>query len=113
MGRLFTEPVALGIMAGLVIGKPLGVMLGAWLSVRLGLAKLPTAVGWRDVFAIGVLAGVGFTVSLLISELAFTVGPLADTAKTAVLVASAVASILGALVLRVRVRRRADVVDPV
>lgn len=94
-----TEPVGLGIALGLVVGKLVGVLGGAALAVRLGLAALPESLRWRDVAAVAVLAGTGFTVSLLIAQLAFD-GATAELATVAVLVASTLAAVSGALALR-------------
>ena len=98
-------PVAIGVIAGLVVGKPIGVLATTWLISRFTRASLPAGIAWRDVAAVGVLAGIGFTVSLLISELAFAADPLRlDSAKTAVLVASLISAGLAAIVLRTRRR---------
>lgn len=98
-----TEPVGLGIALGLVVGKLVGVLGGAALAVKVGLAALPESVRWRDVAAVAVLAGCGFTVSLLIGQLAFD-GPFAELATVSVLVASTVAAVVGALALRLAER---------
>ena len=66
-----TTPVAIGVMVGLVVGKPIGVVGTAWLMARFTKASLSSSIRWRDVMAVGLLAGIGFTVSLLIAELAF------------------------------------------
>jgi NhaA family Na+:H+ antiporter len=63
--------VPLGIALGLLLGKPIGVMLFSWLGVKLGLARLPTNVDWRQVFGVAILCGIGFTMSLFIGGLAF------------------------------------------
>lgn len=68
------NPVPLGIAAGLFIGKPLGIMLFCWLAIQLRLAKMPHGVGWWELYGVAVLAGIGFTMSLFISSLAFTQG---------------------------------------
>ena len=112
LARLATEPVALGILAGLVLGKTIGVFGGSYLTARFTRAELASELRWREVFAVSVLAGVGFTVSLLIADLAFPDSPqLQDDAKAAVLAASLLAAVLGALLLRRRSRDRRDA-DP-
>ncbi|MBM3669497.1 MAG: Na+/H+ antiporter NhaA [Actinobacteria bacterium] len=104
----FAEPVALGILIGLVVGKPIGVLAGAWLTARFTRASLAPGIAWRDVAAIGVLAGIGFTVALLIAELAYEGSPmLLEPAKGAILGASLVATALAAIVLTAR-RRHYD-----
>jgi NhaA family Na+:H+ antiporter len=108
-----TTPVAIGIILGLVLGKPVGVFLGAWLTARFTRANLSEGIAWRDVGAIGVLAGIGFTVALLISELAYkNDDALRDSAKVAVLAASVVAAALAALALFMRNRHYSNNVWP-
>ena len=102
---LFTDPVAIGVVAGLVVGKPLGVLLGAWGVTRLTRATLDPELTWRDITGVAILAGVGFTVALLVTELSFT-GVQADHAKTGVLAGSVVAALAAAVVLRRRSRVR-------
>jgi len=89
--------VLLGVLVGLVLGKPIGIMAGSWLAVRTRLGVLPPGVGWRDLFGVALLGGIGFTVSLFISDLAFTDASIIGQAKFAVLVASVVAAGLGVL----------------
>ena len=104
-----TDPVALGIIAGLVVGKPAGIMLAAALTARLTRAELDDALSWWDVFGLSLLAGVGFTVSLLIGELAFGAGTVAqEHAKVAILTGSLLATVLATAVLQVRQRRVGD-----
>lgn len=100
MRALVTSRVAWGIVLGLVIGKPLGIVSFARLAVRTGLAQLPISVTWRQITAVGLLAGIGFTVSIFISSLAFDDPIHLLDAKTAVLGASVVAGVLGYLALR-------------
>ena len=66
-----TSPISLGIVLGLVVGKPIGIFCASWLAVRLGLASLPAQVGWRQILGVGALGGIGFTVSIFIAGLAF------------------------------------------
>ena len=94
------EPVALGILFGLVFGKQIGVTLFSWLAVRSGLAELPEGIGWRHVYGVGWLAGIGFTMSLFISDLAFSDGALVDTAKLGILAASLISGVVGWTLLR-------------
>ena len=98
-------PVALGIMAGLVLGKPIGILGTAWLTARFTRASLAPDIAWRDVAAVGFLAGIGFTVALLIAELGFATNELLlDSAKTAVLAASVIAALVATVALRSRTR---------
>ena len=93
--------VAYGIVAGLVVGKQAGILAAAWLVVRAGWADLPAGVAWRHIWGAGCVAGVGFTMSLFIGELAFADTPaLLDVAKVAILAASVLAASIGWAVLR-------------
>jgi NhaA family Na+:H+ antiporter len=95
------SPVAYGVFLGLLVGKQLGILGAAWAVVRLGWAELPSGVGWRHMWGAGWVAGIGFTMSLFIGELAFVNDHgLLDTAKVAVLAASVVAASGGWMVLR-------------
>ena len=95
---LVRDPVVVGVILGLLIGKPIGVFCGAWLVTRVTRAELNDDLSWRDVSGVAVLAGIGFTVSLLVADLSFT-GDERDAAKAAVLVGSVIAAVAGALVL--------------
>lgn len=95
-----TSPAALGIVLGLVLGKPVGILLFSWLAVRLRLASLGTGMTWAGVTGTAILAGVGFTMSLFIAELAFSDPAHITAAKLGILSASAVAGLAGYIVLR-------------
>ena len=88
-----------GVMLGLVVGKTLGITGAAWLGIRLGIARLPEGANWKMMFGIAAIAGIGFTVSLFVAELAYTDGSLRDAAKLGVLAASTVAAIIGGVAL--------------
>ena len=92
---------SLGIMGGLVLGKPLGIALLSFIAVALGVCQLPTDLNWRHVFGAGLLGGIGFTMSIFISNLAF-VGDseIINASKIAILLASSTAGVLGYLWLR-------------
>ena len=94
-----SHPVTLGILVGLVVGKPIGVMALSWLAVRSGLAVLPEDVSWKQMAGVACLTGIGFTMSLFIGTLAFGEGPLLDAAKVGILGASIVSGILGWVLL--------------
>ena len=93
------NPVSLGIVLGLVLGKQIGVFLFSWLAIKSGRAALPAGVTWGQIWGASCLAGVGFTMSLFISELAFKDPEIISEAKIGILAASLVAGILGYLVL--------------
>ena len=100
-----TAGVAAGIAVGLVAGKTLGVTGATWLAVRTGVGRLPEESTWLQVIGIACIAGIGFTVSLFVTELAFEPGsPLATAAKLGVLTGSCVAAVIGAVLLAQRAR---------
>src|SRR6266478_3738760 len=96
-------PVSVGVICGLVIGKPIGIVLFSWLATRSRLATMLDGIGWRQIVGVGMLGGIGFTMSLFIANLAFGEAPALETAKVGILVASVVSGIAGAIVL---VKRR-------
>ncbi|MHA2501422.1 MAG: Na+/H+ antiporter NhaA [Candidatus Kariarchaeaceae archaeon] len=96
-----TSPVSLGIILGLLVGKPVGVFLFSFISVRMGLANLQSELSWANILGLGFLAGIGFTMSTFISSLAFEFEPaILDVTKIAILLASFLAGILGYSLLR-------------
>jgi Na+:H+ antiporter, NhaA family len=99
-GQVLANPVTLGVVVGLVLGKPLGIMIFSWIAVRLRLAELPRGVTWRLLHGMAWLGGIGFTMSLFIAGLAFPGAPaLLTAAKIGVLAASLAAGICGWLLL--------------
>jgi len=107
LGSVISSPILLGVFVGLVVGKPVGIILAARLATVLG-AKLSPGVQWMDIALIGALAGIGFTVSLLISELAFTSDAALSAAKLGVLLASFGAVAVSAALLALRRRERTN-----
>ncbi|WP_166870448.1 Na+/H+ antiporter NhaA [Salinibacterium sp. ZJ450] len=106
LGAAFTDTVTIGIIAALVIGKPLGIVATTWLVTKLTRSQLDPSYKWIDLLGIGLLAGIGFTVSLLVAELSFGLGdPANDHAKVAILAASLLAAALATVVLRIRNRQ--------
>jgi NhaA family Na+:H+ antiporter len=99
-GGAYPAAVPLGIVLGLVLGKPIGIGLFSWLAVRSGRASLPEGVTWSQIMGAGLLAGVGFTMSLFISELAFGDPALVAGAKIGILGASVIAGVGGWLLIR-------------
>ncbi|WBO69261.1 Na+/H+ antiporter NhaA [Streptomyces camelliae] len=103
LGDVFTKPETLGVVLGLVVGKTLGIFGGTWLTVRFTRASLSEDLAWADVFAVASLAGIGFTVSLLIGELAFAGDAvLTDEVKAAVLTGSLIAAVWATVLLKIR-----------
>ncbi len=105
--RGLTSPVVVGVALGLLIGKPLGVGALAWLAVRVGMAGLPEGIGGGHIAGAGLLAGIGFTMSLFIADLAFD-GAVLEQVKVGILCASLVAGVVGYLLLRAIPSARAE-----
>jgi NhaA family Na+:H+ antiporter len=100
----FTDPVALGVIAGLVLGKPVGILGTAWLAARFTHATLDEGLDWLDVLGIAALGGIGFTVSLLIGDLAFGESASGEHVKAGILTGSLGAALLGAVLVTLRDR---------
>lgn len=100
LGAAIFSPTAVGIFCGLFVGKQVGILSFSWLAVRLGWASLPEGASWRHIHAVGVLAGIGFTMALFISELGLQDPQLLRSAKLGVLLASVVSALVGAWLLR-------------
>ncbi|MEX1311361.1 MAG: Na+/H+ antiporter NhaA [Candidatus Sulfomarinibacteraceae bacterium] len=93
------NPISIGIILGLAIGKPLGILALAWIAVTARLCRLPSGVTWSQVFGVGCLAGIGFTMSLFITDLAFDDEAVIASAKLGILVASLLSAVIGGLIL--------------
>ncbi len=98
--NLIFAPISLGIIIGLFFGKQLGIFLFSWLSIKLGIASIPEGVTWKQIYGAAILAGIGFTMSLFITNLAFSNEELINTAKIGILVASLISGILGYSLLK-------------
>ena len=106
-GAAIASTIGLGVIVGLVLGKPIGISLASWLAVRTGFASLPAGIGWRTLVGAAVLGGIGFTMSLFIAALAFGDSPEALTsAKLGTLAASVIAGVVGWLMLHFTSARR-------
>ena len=105
-GRALTEPVTLGVVLGLLLGKALGVSLFAWGAVRLGLARLPADMAWQHLVGAALLAGIGFTMSLFIAQLAFGEARMVEAAKLGILLGSLASAVLGLAWLASSLRSR-------
>ncbi|MEV0901072.1 Na+/H+ antiporter NhaA [Actinoplanes sp. NPDC049802] len=105
LGTALTDPASIGVVLGLVLGKPVGILAATWLLARFTRARMGDGLTWIDMLGLSVLAGIGFTVSLLIGELAFGAGSdRNDHVKIAVLAGSLTAALLASVLLRVRNR---------
>lgn len=94
-GSVHLTTIGLGVLLGLLLGKPLGIFSFSWLAVKLGIAKLPANTVWKQLFAIGIIGGIGFTMSLFIDNLAFTDPEMINVGKAAILITSVLAALLG------------------
>lgn len=101
-----TNPIALGIILGLVLGKSIGISLFTWIAVKVGLAELPARVTWPQLVGTAFLAGIGFTMSLFITNSAFDTPQLVSTAKVSILVASILATVIGMSMLLLSTSKR-------
>src|SRR5690606_25152484 len=99
-----SQNYSLGIAAGLIVGKPLGIFLMSFLAVSLGLCKLPGDMNWKSVLGVGFLAGIGFTMSIFIALLAFSDQTIIDNAKFTIMISSLIAGSIGILGLRLTLK---------
>lgn len=111
-GGALGGPVTWGVVLGLVIGKPLGIMLASWLAVRSGMSRLPAASTWPQMFGVACLGGIGFTMSIFVANLAFQPGEMLDAAKVAVMGSSVVAGTVGWWMVRRATSAGGETGDP-
>jgi NhaA family Na+:H+ antiporter len=97
---LVTSNIAIGVFLGLVLGKQIGITLFSWIAVKSRLASLPSSVSWKQVYGVSWLGGIGFTMSIFITGLAFPVNGMGDLAKTGIYAASVLAGLGGLWILR-------------
>lgn len=102
---VIAEPVTLGVAAGLFLGKQAGVFAASWLAIRLGIARLPVAASWGQLYGVSLLCGIGFTMSLFIGLLAFADPALQNEVKVGVLAGSLISALVGAALLSLVKRR--------
>ena len=106
IGGMILEPVTLGIIFGLCVGKPLGILVASFIAVKLGWASLPTGVNWKHLLGAGMLAGIGFTMSLFINELAFLrvegAASMVAEGKVGIILASVISAIAGLVWLKMQ-----------
>jgi NhaA family Na+:H+ antiporter len=97
-----TDHHAIGIGLGLLLGKPLGILLGCYLVFKMKIVAMPANVKWRDLLAMGCMAGIGFTMSIFITQLAFDNEVLIQSSKMMILVASLFSGLFGFLIFRMK-----------
>ena len=105
LGAALTSSVSIGIIAGLFLGKQFGIFAFSWLAVKTKLASLPAGVRWSKIYGAGILAGIGFTMSLFIAGLAFTDDSILNLSKIGILTASLIAGLVGYLFLKSALRK--------
>ena len=103
-------PLVPGIFFGLLLGKPIGIFLMSFLAVKLRLADLPMGSRWMQIFAIGMVGGIGFTMSIFVDNLAFTLPRYVELGKAAILITSVVAAILGLIVVGLTTRKNKETI---
>jgi NhaA family Na+:H+ antiporter len=106
VAQAVTSPIGLGIIAGLVLGKPVGITLFSWLAIKISVAEMPARVTWLQLFSTACLAGIGFTMSLFIANSAFSSATMLSVAKISILTASLLAGIIGAALLSLTTSER-------
>jgi Na+:H+ antiporter, NhaA family len=104
---------SIGIAAGLIAGKPLGILLLSFIAVKAGLCKLPADLSWKEIFGVGFLGGIGFTMSIFITLLAFDNADVINNAKLVILISSLIAGLIGFIFLKMALKKEhtADQVD--
>ncbi|MBC7540632.1 MAG: Na+/H+ antiporter NhaA [Bacteriovorax sp.] len=110
LGGSLSHPISLGIIAGLILGKQIGITVFSWIAVRMRLATLPKGVTWMQLYATGWLGGIGFTMSLFIANLAFSEADLIGVAKLGIIAASVLAGAIGAVILFMSIRKKTSYV---
>jgi NhaA family Na+:H+ antiporter len=96
----------LGIALGLIVGKPIGIWLFSFLAVKLKISELPEDLNWKSIFGVSFLGGIGFTMSIFITLLAFSDGEHIDNAKIMILVSSLIAGIIGLVYLKINLKKQ-------
>jgi len=103
---ILIEPFSLGIMSGLILGKALGIFSAAYISVKIGLCKLPHDINWKSIMGVGFLGGIGFTMSIFITLLAFNNETITNNAKFVILISSLFSGIFGYLILKSNLKKQ-------
>ena len=104
MGDILTEDYSIGIALGLIVGKPLGIFVLTFLAVKLGICQLPSDLNWKSIIGVGFLGGIGFTMSIFVTLLAFDDGTIINNAKFIILLSSLIAGIIGFLSLKLSLK---------
>ncbi len=99
------ENYCIGVAVGLILGKPLGIFLLTYLVTKIGICQLPTGLSWKTIFGVGILGGIGFTMSIFITHLAYSDSTIIDNTKLAILLSSLIAGVIGLLILKRTLRQ--------
>ena len=108
LGEIITQKFSLGISLGLIIGKPIGIVLISFLAVSFGICKLPDDLNWKSIIGVGFLGGIGFTMSIFITLLAFDDFELQNDSKITILIASIIAALIGFVLLNFSLKRQSE-----
>ena len=108
LGEIITQKFSLGISLGLIIGKPIGIVLISFLAVSFGICKLPDDLNWKSIIGVGFLGGIGFTMSIFITLLAFDDFELQNDSKITILIASVIAALIGFVLLNFSLKRQSE-----
>jgi NhaA family Na+:H+ antiporter len=106
MGEILTEHYSLGIALGLIVGKPLGIFALSFFAVKLGICELPSDLNWKSIIGVGFLGGIGFTMSIFVTLLAFDDATIINNAKFIILLSSLIAGIIGFISLKLTLKRK-------
>jgi NhaA family Na+:H+ antiporter len=106
MGAILTQHYSLGIAVGLIVGKPIGIFALSLLVVKLGICKLPKDLHWKSIFGVGFLGGIGFTMSIFVTLLAFEDVTVINNAKFIILLSSLIAGTIGFISLKLTLKRK-------
>lgn len=109
ISQTLTQHYSLGIALGLIIGKPLGIFAFTFMAVKLGICKLPDALNWKTILGVGFLGGIGFTMSIFITLLAFDNETIINNAKLVILISSLLAGLVGLMVLKLTLKANQDI----
>lgn len=97
--EVVSSSLGLGVIAGLAVGKVTGISLFTWLGQKIGVSSIHSSLKWKHILGVGMIAGIGFTMSLFITNLAFTNPELVKVSKISILIASSIAALIGVLIL--------------
>jgi NhaA family Na+:H+ antiporter len=106
VGEVLAQHYSLGIALGLIVGKPLGIFTLSFLAVKSGICKLPSDLTWKSILGVGFLGGIGFTMSIFVTLLAFDDATIINNAKFIILLSSLTAGIIGFLSLKLTLKRK-------